>query len=360
MTLKTCKNVLNAIPEGVFTFDNKLCIKFMNTAFRRVFSVGKDGKRLSQIVSCGETAGCGKGETCTYCAFYRAMAKAVETGTEQTETMQTSVKRADRTDKLSVRIRVFPADSKGKLFVGLTDVAFESAMERELLSARQIQQRLLPAGKVKGGIPYAYIYLPHYDVGGDMPDVYELNGDVYGVISDVSGKGISAGLLSAFVKAAFDKKQADLGLALRALNAKFQELNQDERAYITLATVRIQPQSRTLKYAVAGHNAPILLKTTDGIHEIEQPAPPVSTWRPDFAYEERELPYEKGNILALLTDGVTECVNAKGEMFGIERVENVLLQSHSADDFIGKLKSALGVFSGGTFSDDVTALAFDL
>ena len=105
---------------------------------------------------------------------------------------------------------------------------------------------------------------------------------------------------------------------------------------------------------------PILLKTADGIHEIEQPAPPVSTWRPDFAYEEREMPYEKGDILALLTDGVTECVNAKGEMFGIERVENVLLQSHSADDFIAKLKSALSVFSGGTFSDDVTALAFDL
>ncbi|MBR2023738.1 MAG: SpoIIE family protein phosphatase [Clostridia bacterium] len=360
MTLKTCKNVLNAMPEGVFTFDNKLCVKFMNTAFRRAFSVGKDGKKLPQILACGETTACGTGEKCAYCAFHRAMVRAVETGTEQTETMHTSVKRADRTDQLSVRIRVFPVDNKGKLFVGLTDVSFQSAMEREMLSARQIQQRLLPAGKSAGGIAYAYIYLPHFDVGGDMPDVYELNGDVYGVICDVSGKGVSAGLLSAFVKAGFDKKQPDLGKAICALNTKFQELNQDERAYITLASVRIQPKTKTLKYALAGHNAPILLKTADGIHEIEQPAPPVSTWQPDFAYQEKQMPYETGNILALLTDGVTECVNSKGEMFGIERVESVLMQSHSADDFVAKLKAGLSVFAGGTFSDDVTALAFDL
>ena len=359
MRQKHYENVLNAMPEGVFTFDDKLCIRFMNTAFRRAFSVGKNAKRLSQILSCGETV-CGTDEKCAYCTFLRVMQRAVATHSEQTETMHTNVKHADRTDKLSVRIRVFPADKKGKLFVGMTDGSFQSEMERELISARQIQQRLLPAGKSLGGIPYAYLYIPRYDVGGDMPDVYERNGEVYGVITDVSGKGISAGLLSAFVKAGFDKEQSDLGKALCALNAKFQELNQDERAYVTLASVRIQPQKSVLKYAVAGHNAPILLKTVDGINEIESPAPPISTWMPDFAYEEREFPYEHGNVLVLMTDGVTECTNAKGEMFGIERVENVLMQSHGANDFIGKLKSALGVFSGGEFSDDVTALAFDL
>ena len=360
MTQGRYEKVLNVMPEGVFTFDNKLCIKFMNTAFRRAFSVEKKVKCLSQILSCGETLPCGTGEKCAYCTFRRVMQRAVETGEEQTETMHTSVQHADRTDKLSVRVRIFPVDKKGKLFVGITDGSFQSEMERELLSARQIQQRLLPAGKSMGGIPYAYLYIPHYDVGGDMPDVYEKDGEVYGVITDVSGKGISAGLLSAFVKAGFDKQQSDLGKALCALNAKFQELNQDERAYITLASVRIQPQTQTLRYAVAGHNAPILLKTVDGINEIESPAPPISTWMPDFAYAEKEFPYEKGNVLVLMTDGVTECMNAKGEMFGIERVENVLMQSHGANDFIAKLKSALGVFSGGTFSEDVTALAFDL
>jgi serine phosphatase RsbU (regulator of sigma subunit) len=223
-----------------------------------------------------------------------------------------------------------------------------------------MQQRLLPAGKSMGGVPYSYMYIPCFGVGGDLPDVYELNGQTYGVLADVSGKGISAGMLSAFVKAAFDKKQPDLAKALSALNVKFNELNQDERSYITVAAVRIDKTENKMRYAIAGHNAPILLKNALGINEIESPAPPISTWMPDFCYRENELPFERGDILALVTDGVTECMNAKGELFGIERTESVLLQSHSAEDFIGKLKTALGVFCGGNFTDDITAIAFDL
>jgi sigma-B regulation protein RsbU (phosphoserine phosphatase) len=288
------------------------------------------------------------------------MRAAIASGSEKTETVHTSVKRANHTDKISVRIRILPLDEKGKLFLGLTDGTYHTEIEREMLSAQRLQQRLLPAGKSMGGVPYSYMYIPCLGVGGDLPDVYELGGQTYGVLADVSGKGISAGMLSAFVKAGFDRKQENLAAALAALNVKFNELNQDERSYITVAAVRIDKETQTLRYAVAGHNAPILLKNSLGINEIESPAPPISTWLPDFVYEERELPYEKGDILALITDGVTECANAKGELFGIERAESVLMQSRSAEDFIGKLKSALGVFSGGKFTDDITAIAFDL
>jgi serine phosphatase RsbU (regulator of sigma subunit) len=115
-----------------------------------------------------------------------------------------------------------------------------------------------------------------------------------------------------------------------------------------------------LRYVLAGHNAPILLKTAEGIHEIEAPAPPISTWMSDYDYQEKEMPFARGDILAMITDGVTESVNSAGEQFGIERVESVLLQSHSAEDFISKLKSALSVYCGGKFTDDITAVAFDL
>jgi serine phosphatase RsbU (regulator of sigma subunit) len=62
----------------------------------------------------------------------------------------------------------------------------------------------------------------------------------------------------------------------------------------------------------------------------------------------------------MLTDGVKECKNPSGEQFGIERAESVLLQSRNAEDFVAKIRAALSVFSGGTYSDDVTATAFDL
>ena len=349
------------MPQGVFVFDDKLRVKFTNAAFRRSFSEGvKSQGTLAQAVGCPETGKCGEGAYCAQCAFLRVMKNALSERVEKEETIHTTVNRDGRTDKLSMRIRVLPADEKGKLFLGLTEGTYQSEIEREMLSAQQMQRRLLPAGKSMGGINYAYVYIPKYGVGGDLPDVYELNGQTYGVLSDVSGKGISAGMLSAFIKAAFDKKQPDLAVALSQLNAKFNELNQDERSYITISAVRMDKKAGLLRYAVAGHNVPILLKNEYGINEIESPAPPISNWMPDFTYQEHELPFKGGDILVMLTDGVTECTNSAGEQFGIERVESVLMQSHSAEDFIAKIKSALGVYCGGDYSDDVTAVAFDL
>ena len=361
MTSGTFKKLFDKIPQGVFVFDDKLRVKFTNAAFRRSFSEhAKPKGTLAQTLGCTEAGTCGENPACDYCAFWKVMKAAARENTEKTETLNTTVRRENRTDKISVRIRILPADEKGKLFLGLTDGSFQTEMEREMLSAKRLQQRLLPAGKSMGGVPYAYTYIPCLGVGGDLPDVYELEGQTYGVLADVSGKGVSAGMLSAFVKAAFDRKERDLAKAITKLNAKFNELGQDERSYITVAAVRIDKANGLLRYVSAGHNAPILLKTADGIHEIESPAPPVSNWIEGFAYKENELPFSRGDLLVLLTDGVTECSNGKGELFGIERTESVLLQSRGAEDFIGKLKNALTVFCGGKYSDDVTAIAFDL
>ena len=361
MAFGTYKKILDKMPQGVFVFDDKLRVKFTNAAFKRSFSDdAKSGSTLSKAIACGETGKCGEGAACAYCAFLRTMRAAIEQKTEQRETVQTSVKRAGHTDKISLHIRILPVDEKGKLFLGLTDGSYETEIEREMLSAKRMQQRLLPAGKSMGGVKYSYMYIPCLGVGGDLPDVYELNGQTYGMLADVSGKGISAGMLSAFVKAGFDKKQPSLAAALSDLTAKFHELDQDERSYITMATVRIDEENKKLGYAVAGHNVPILLKNTFGIHEIEMAAPPISNWFSGYDYKESELPFERGDILVLLTDGITECVNARGEQFGVERAENVLMQSQNAEDFIGKLRAALNVFSGEKFNDDITAIAFDL
>ena len=357
----TYKKILDKLSQGVFVFDEKLRVQYVNAAFRRTFSSApRVGGTLAQAFGCGEKGKCGEGESCEYCAFLRVMRAAISERTEKTETVHSTIQRGGQTDKISMRIRIMPLDEKGKLFMGLTEGTYHTEIEREMLSAGQMQRRLLPAGKSMAGVNYSYMFIPCFAVGGDLPDVYELDGQAYGVLADVSGKGIPAGMLSAFVKAGFDRKQPDLGLALSSLNGKFNELNQDERSYITVAAVRIDKASGLLRYAMAGHNAPILLKNRYGIHEVEAPAPPISNWISDFAYKEKELPFERGDLLVLLTDGVTECMNAKGELFGIERAENVLMQSRSAEDYIGKLKAAMNVFSGGKFTDDMTAIAFDL
>ncbi len=357
----TYKKILEQMPEGVFVFDDKLRVKYTNAAFRRLFAgKAKASGSLAQAIACKETGGCGNGAACAYCTFLRLMREAIADGAEKTETVRTTMRREGHTDRLSVRIRVSPAQGAPRLYIGLTDGTYSTELEREVLSAQQVQRRLLPAGKSVGGVPYAYMYIPRYGVGGDLPDVYELNGQTYGVLSDVAGKGISAGLLSAFVKAGLNRKEENLARALSELSAKFNELNQEEQSYITVSAVRIDLHTQTLSYAVAGHNVPILLKNAVGINEIESPAPPISNWMPNFPYRENALRFERGDLLVMMTDGVTECTNTAGEQFGIERAESVLLQSNGAEDFIGKLRQALNVFCGGNYSDDVTAVAFEL
>jgi serine phosphatase RsbU (regulator of sigma subunit) len=241
--------------------------------------------------------------------------------------------------------------------MGTVDDAFELEVARELQTAKNIQQRLLPAGKWAGGKKYSYTYLPCREIGGDLPDVYTVGNRACGVIADVSGKGISAGMLSAFVKAAYDKTEYSPAQAISNLSAKFRELNLDERNYVTVAAVRIDDDSIT--YSMAGHNVPLLLKTGSGITRIMLNSPPVSNWFDNPSYFDDSIPYEKGDILVLLTDGVTECKNDRGEMFGADKVIKTLSYSRTADDFIKNLENNLKSFSSN-LNDDITAIAFDL
>ena len=361
--LKTLhEKVLERLPDGVMAFDASLRVRYVNAAFCRAFFV--EGKRkkgtLSQVLSCASGRNCGSYQNCGYCTVWRGMCKVVQENMPHTEEIRTHVEGASQTNTISVAVKFYPPTEKGGLYLAVTNTTYRAENEREMLSAQQVQQRLLPAGRQAAGVPYALTYVPCLQVGGDLADVYELNGQAYAVIADVSGKGLSAGILSAFAKAALDRTEPDLGVALAKLNAKFGEVGQDEKSYITVAAVRIDRRAGMLYYAFAGHNAPILLKSRDGIHEIEAASPPISNWFDDVEYVERALPLSAGDILVLLTDGVTECKNPSGELFGTERVESILSQSRNAEDFMSKLKMAITVFSDGTFSDDVTVLAFDL
>ncbi|MGN1076932.1 MAG: SpoIIE family protein phosphatase [Candidatus Gallimonas sp.] len=348
------KTILDNIPTAAIVADGKMRVRYTNRAFREYFRSKKAKGSFRDVISCDEEEKeCGKGVKCAYCTFRNTFegAKAGD-GTA----FRKLILRNGEEGNLAFRMKISPM---GKYFLGVVDNAYETEIAREMYSAQSIQQRLLPAAKSREGTPYSFMYIPCREIGGDLPDVYETDGETMGFLADVSGKGISAGMLSAFVKAGWDRSEPSPARALRGLNAKFQELNLDEQSYVTAAAVRVDRANREILYSVAGHNAPLLLKSKLGIDEIVMNSPPVSNWIPDFRYEDRKIGYESGDILVMLTDGVTESRNAKGEMFSLERVEGVLQKSENADRFIERLKSALAAFCG-TFDDDITAIAFDL
>ncbi len=355
------KKILDSIPSAVIVLDKKGKVKFANKSFLQFFG-GEIGRKktLKESVNCKEkTEVCGKGERCVSCPFKGLFYEVRESGNVAVKDISLDMQTGENNRKVAVRMSVKPL-TKG-YYIGLIDGVFEAEIVKELQSAQHIQQRLLPAGKEAGGVKFKFMFNPCRDIGGDLPDVYEIDSiGTFGVIADVSGKGISAGMLSAFVKAGIDRNEPSPAIAISKLNDKFQELNLDETSYITVAAVLIDAKRRKINYSMAGHNAPILLKNGFGISEIVQPAPPVSTWMAGFKYEDNEFEYENGDILILLTDGVTESKNAQGEMYGIDRVESILLRSRNADEFIARLNESLSEFCGGNFEDDITAIAFDL
>ncbi len=344
------KEILENIPTAAIVVNGKLRVRYCNRAFRAYFG-GAERGTLADAISCTEELRCGEGVKCAYCTFRGFFADAVKSGKPSFRKL---VFRRGK-EALTLRIRIIPMGEG--LWLGLADNAFETEIAREMYSAQDIQQRLLPAAK--SDAPYSFMYIPCREIGGDLPDIYEVGGETMGVLADVSGKGISAGMLSAFVRAGWDRSEISPAKALGGLNSKFQELNLDERSYVTAVAVRIGRKKKTLTYCAAGHNAPILLKGERGIDEIILPSPPVSTWMPDFKYEDASIPYDRGDILVLLTDGVTESRNARGEQFSLERVEEILRRSANAQRFIERLKASLKEFCG-TFDDDITAIAFDL
>ena len=357
MIEKYYRRIIDGLPTAVIVVDKNLRAVFANAKFRELFPSAARRGKLGKFFCCAENAeNCGSAFCAKDCTAREAFEDCFYSRSDVQRRVYLKVEADGGTRDVAFNLNVKPLGDG--MYMGVIDNAFEMEIARELASAKNIQQRLLPAGNWAAGHSYSYMYIPCRGIGGDLPDVYTIGSSAFGVIADVSGKGISAGMLSAFVKAAYDKTEYSPAQAIRNLCLKFNELNLDERNYVTVATVRIDAGSIT--YSMAGHNVPILFKTAGGITRITLNSPPVSNWFENPTYFEDTLPYSKGDILALLTDGVTECRNSRGEMFGGERAIKTLSVSRTADEFIKNLQRNLKEFCGGEFNDDITAIAFDL
>lgn len=355
MTEKVYRRIIDGIPAAVIVIDKNLKVVFSNSTFRTLFSRELSLCTLGEAVGCaGSAKACGKEGCAKGCALVAAFEDCLYTEREASRRVYLRLG-GEEIREVSFSLTVKPLG--GGLCMGVIADALELEIARELQTAKSIQQRLLPAGKWAGGKRYSYIYKPCRDIGGDLPEVYTVGSSACGVIADVSGKGISAGMLTAFVKAAYDKSLYSPAEAIAALSRKFRELNLDERNYVTVAAARIDESSIT--YSMAGHNVPILLKSGGGITRIMLNSPPVSNWFENPSYFEDTIPYKKGDVLVLLTDGVTESKNDLGEMFGVEGAIKTLSYSRTGEEFIKNLEVNLKDFCGD-LNDDVTAIAFDL
>jgi sigma-B regulation protein RsbU (phosphoserine phosphatase) len=126
--------------------------------------------------------------------------------------------------------------------------------------------------------------------------------------------------------------------------------------FVTFFYATLDTASMRLRWCNAGHNAPILARADGTIVAAQRWRSGVHAPLPRLAYEEREIALEPGDRLVLFTDGVSEATDAGGEMFGEERIEELVADSRELDarELQQTIVDAATSFSGGELEDDLT------
>src|ERR1700694_623062 len=196
-------------------------------------------------------------------------------------------------------------------------------LETQLEVARQVQLELLPARdpQLEGFDISAYNF-PTEEVSGDYNDWVRIYDDQIGlVIADVSGKGVPAALLMAFLRASL-RAATHIGYAPHISMSKVNYLlweSIERNQFVTGFYGTLDATNRTLAYSNAGHNPPFLLDVEGKAHFEKRGGVPLGMFR-DTRYYEYYATIESGQMLVLYTDGVTEAMNPAGEEYGLDRL----------------------------------------
>ena len=233
----------------------------------------------------------------------------------------------------------------------------------ELRIANNIQQTLLPEKesslnslddvRVEGRL------IPAKAVGGDLYNAFVRDGKLFFCIGDVSGKGIPSALIMAITQALFRNvasREDNPAHIMKRLNETACR-NNKANIFVTLFIGVLDLPTGHLRYCNAGHELPILVDQASTLEA--KPNLPIGLFD-DFNYEMQSLVMKPESTLFLYTDGLTEARNAKGKLFGREKVMQMIAECGTTDpeQLVEAVINQWRQFIGTTEqSDDLTLLA---
>jgi phosphoserine phosphatase RsbU/P len=246
---------------------------------------------------------------------------------------------------------------------------FEMARkDAELQIAAEIQRNFLPETIPKTeGFDVAAKSIPAKEVGGDFFDVMPLevipmsNARTGIMIADVSGKGVPAALFMALsrivvrVTAMWFKQPSEVISFANPIISN----NSKTGMFVTLFYGVLDNETRSITYVNAGHNPPIVLrKKTGEIEELNLTGIAVGALE-DAEYTQVELQLSPGDVIVLYTDGITEAVNDREEMYDVPRLLETIRKTRdlSAQEIADEIIRSVFAFTGETPQfDDITLM----
>ncbi|MCX7425626.1 MAG: SpoIIE family protein phosphatase [Planctomycetia bacterium] len=294
----------------------------------------------------------------------RLAAAAERLGHGDLDTHVSGVSGSDEVARLAQTFNAMVVRLKTNIECRLREETARRAVDAELRSAGAIQASLLP-----GMLPpdpereftlHAAI-APAKLVAGDFYDFFFIDDRRLAlVMADVSGKGIPAAIYMAVTRtklrdfAAPDKTPAEVVAELnRSLAAE-----NDGCMFVTMVFGYYDVATGELIYVNAGHNPPYVVRQTGGLDILDPTGPLVAPFH-DATFDDARCRLEPDDMLVLFTDGVTEARLEGGQLFGEERLEELLRSRSSSPvaDVCGNIIRAANDFTSGNLPDDATVLA---
>lgn len=242
----------------------------------------------------------------------------------------------------------------------------KESLQTELKLAQDVQMSLMPKEDPSlQGFEITGISVPAANVGGDLFE-YSCLGmsghDLFGIsVVDVSGKGMEAAMSAVFTSGA-------LACECRHTSSPAAILSQLNRGtythsrrghFVAFLLAALDPVARTITFANAGQTKP-LLRSAGSVTWLDAPGLrfPLGMQQ-DTRYEERNVQLNSGDIVLMLTDGFTEAMNPQQEVFGEDRVVDLLRQPDVETlrprDIIDRLRTAVRTHAGSAPQhDDMT------
>lgn len=235
-------------------------------------------------------------------------------------------------------------------------------MSKDLAFARKIQKKILPKKGRYGKVEMEYLYRPCEMLSGDMFDIFKIDEKRIGFyVSDVVGHGVTASIMTMFVKqtmASIVSEYTSPAEAMSNLHKNFLDLNLDVESYFTIFYGIINTEDKTLKFVNGGHNSvPFHLKK-DKIDYLEGTGYPITSLFNEIEYSNSEVELSVGDELILYTDGIIEAKNREGDVYGFERLAEVIEERN--EDPIHVIKNSVDDFIYYELEDDFTILRLKL
>lgn len=347
--------VIERTSEGIFMVNSNLQIEMFNPALEEMTGRKADkviGKKCHEVFK-GIFV---DGNMCKACPLHdttrmysdRIKANIRLSKTGETRFVEVSHSMIDYGDKKGIvgTIRDITKDHELEIY------------HHDLRIATEVQKNILPHSKpTAAGLDIGFMCQPAKQIGGDYFDFIPLENDKIGIaIGDVAGKSLPAALLVSMHKYILRSAAANTDSVISPLRALNQIIWEDTSPEVFVTTIYgvYNYTTSMFVYANAGHLPPLLCSGGQAKY-LWSPQTPLGIQQNLFI-EQQQVRLGKGDVLVLLSDGVTDIRNNKGDCYGLERLRRLVKKNTelSSQDLADLIYDRTTRFSAGELVDDFT------